>query len=146
MALCCSSVASSCVCNWASTSASTCARFFGGRPGIALGRICPSSRRCAEVSLDGSQRDAKQLHNLGVFRGPSPRLAEHARVHLVSMPSWIPSWQKIALAARTSDDPSGSRRLLLPEAFCVHGTSEICTSEGSMALAKRVSSGDQARA
>ena len=146
MPLCCGSRASSCGCQWGSTSASTCARFFAGRPGSALGRICPSSRRCAEVSLDGGPRDAKQLHNLGGFRGPSPRLAEHARVHLVSMPSWIPSWQKTALAARRSDDPSGSRRLLLPEAFCVHGTSAICTSENSMALAKRVSSGDQARA
>src|SRR5258708_7444522 len=97
-----------------------------------------------QVSLDGRKPDAKQLHNLGVFRGPSPRLAEHARVNLVSMPSWIPSWQKTAFAARRSDDPSGSRRLLLPEAFGVQGTSAICTSENSMALAKRVSSGDQA--
>jgi len=37
-----------------------------------------------------------------------------------------------------------SHRLLLTEAFCVHGTSSICTSVSSMALAKRVSSGDQA--
>jgi hypothetical protein len=42
--------------------------------------------------------------------------------------------------------PIHSRRLLLTEAFCVHGTSVICTSEISMTLAKRVSSGDQARA
>ncbi len=39
--------------------------------------------------------------------------------------------------------PYTSHRLLLTEAFCVHGTSAICTSEISMVLAKRVSSGDQ---
>src|SRR5262249_34709144 len=43
---CCTSLASSWACNWGTTPVSTCTRFFGGRPGIALGRICPLSRRC----------------------------------------------------------------------------------------------------
>src|SRR5258708_2878222 len=51
MAQCCSSIASPYACNWGSTPASTCARFFGGRPGIALGRTCPSSRRCFRYRL-----------------------------------------------------------------------------------------------
>ena len=50
--------------------------------------------------------------------------------------------------ARTPRAPAGGLAALLhlqpSEAFCVHGTSAICTSVASMALAKRVSSGDQA--
>ena len=63
MVQCCSRVASACVCNWGSTPASTCARFFGGRPGIALGRTCPSSLCCFAYRLS-VERDAKHLDNL----------------------------------------------------------------------------------
>ncbi len=64
IAQCCESRASSCICSWGSTLASTCARFFEGRPGIVLGRTCPCSRRCFTYRHARGERNAKYLDNL----------------------------------------------------------------------------------